>query len=53
MRWSTRRRPETERTNMVADNQDVAKDVQQYLPQFIRDTGMPGYLLKPRLEFQL
>ena len=38
---------------IIADNMDVVQDIHQYLLKFRRDTGVPGRLLKLRLEFRL
>ncbi len=39
--------------NLVTNHTDVAKELHQYLVQFMRETRVPEYLQKPRLEIRI
>ena len=39
--------------NVIADKPEVAKELHRYLVQFMRETGLPDSLLRPRLELRL
>jgi hypothetical protein len=39
-----------QQNDIIRDQPDVAKELHQYLVNFIRDTKVEEYLLKPRLE---
>ncbi len=39
--------------NIISGNLEVAKEVHQYLLEFMRETGVSEHLLKPRQEFRL
>jgi len=36
--------------DIISDQPDIGKELHQYLVKFMRDTHVPEYLLKPRLE---
>ena len=39
--------------NVIAHKPEIAKELHQYLVRFMRETGLPDLLLRPRLELRL
>lgn len=43
----------TQQENVIADNEEVARGIHEYLVQFMRNTKLPERLLKSRLELRI
>lgn len=41
-----------QKQNIIYERQDVAREIHQRLVKFMRDTNVPEYLLKPRLDLR-
>ena len=39
--------------NIIADRREVAEELHRLLVRFMKDTHVPDYLLKPRLELRI
>jgi hypothetical protein len=42
-----------QKNNIISEQQDFAKEIHQLSVQFMKDTNVAEYLLKPRLDIRI